>query len=111
MQILFWQSWCAVEWVGHDRKADKEHDKDCVEEEFQLVRARVDRGCEGDWEDVGMEWSNTIIQEGAAVYLQHRLEYLTLLGYGAEFVKQQAKRGFGKLVSGRDGRNSRSCMK
>lgn len=39
----------------HDRKADKEHDKDCVEEQFQLVRARVDRGCEGDWEDVGVE--------------------------------------------------------
>ena len=32
-----------VEWVGHDRKIDEEHDKDCVEQEFQLVRAKLPR--------------------------------------------------------------------
>ena len=35
-----------VEWVGRDRKIDEEHDKDCVEQEFQLVRMKLPRNSE-----------------------------------------------------------------
>ena len=28
--------WCEVEWVEHDTKFDEEHDKDCIELEFQF---------------------------------------------------------------------------
>ena len=29
-------SWRDVEWVEHDTKIDKVHDKDCVEQEFRF---------------------------------------------------------------------------
>ena len=31
-----------VEWRGTNREIDKEHDKDCVEDMFQLVRVKYD---------------------------------------------------------------------
>lgn len=29
------------EWVGYDQETDEEHDKDCVEEGFQMARGNI----------------------------------------------------------------------
>ena len=38
--------WRVVEWVGHERISNEKHDKDCVEEGFQLAREKLDRAGE-----------------------------------------------------------------
>ena len=40
--------------VGENRETDKEHDEDCVEERFQLARAKFGRDGEGDREALGV---------------------------------------------------------
>ena len=48
---------CGSVWsngVGQNRETDKEHDKDCVEEEFQLAKVKFGRDSEGGREDLGM---------------------------------------------------------
>ena len=58
--IHYW--WCVLEWVGHNRKTNEEHDKDCVEVRFQLLSAKLDKGGErGDKEDIGAECGSIII--------------------------------------------------
>ena len=32
-----------VEWVGQNKETDEEHDENCVEEEFQLTRVKIDK--------------------------------------------------------------------
>ena len=40
--------------VGQNRKTDEEHDHDCIEEGFQLVRIKYDRDSEGGREALGV---------------------------------------------------------
>ena len=49
--------WHVVKWVGCDRETNKEHDKDCIEEGFQLARAKLNRSDEGDRVSIRMGWS------------------------------------------------------
>ena len=45
-------------WVGQNRKTDKEHDQDCIEEGFLLTRVQFDRDGEGNREALGMGYCN-----------------------------------------------------
>ena len=48
---------CGGAWlnrVGQNKEIDKEHNEDCVEEEFQLARIKFDRYGEGGMEVLGM---------------------------------------------------------
>ena len=40
--------------LGKYRETNEEHDKDCVEEEFQLARAKLDRNGEARRKALGM---------------------------------------------------------
>ena len=40
--------------LGQYRETNEEHDKDCVEEGFQLARAKLDRNGEGRRKALGM---------------------------------------------------------
>ena len=40
--------------LGQNRETDEEHDEDCVEEGFQLARAKLDRNGEGGRKALGM---------------------------------------------------------
>ena len=41
--------------VGEKRETDKEHDEDCVEDGFQLIRVKFDRVGEGSREALGLQ--------------------------------------------------------
>ena len=45
--------WRKTEWVGSRRKNNDEYDKDCVQEEFQLVRTKLGRDGEGSMDIIG----------------------------------------------------------
>lgn len=36
-----------AKWIGHDKKTNEEHDKDCAENWFHLGRGKLGRGGEG----------------------------------------------------------------
>lgn len=38
--------WREAEWVGHGKETDKERGEDCAKKEFQLTKAKLDRGDE-----------------------------------------------------------------
>ena len=41
-------------WVGQNTEIDKEHDKDCVEEELQLARVKFERDGKGNRQALGI---------------------------------------------------------
>ena len=55
--------WCVVEWGRKNRETDEEHDKNCVEEGFQLARGKFDRHGEGGREAVGMGYCSISIYD------------------------------------------------
>ena len=49
--------WHAGEWIRYDdREVNKQHDKDCVEEVFQLARVKFDRWLVGQGGYMGRVW-------------------------------------------------------
>ena len=56
--------WRETEWVGSRRKNNEEYDKDCVQEEFQLVRTKLGRDGEGSMEIIGVGCCSIIISDG-----------------------------------------------
>ena len=53
-----------AEWVGSRRKNNEEYDKDCIQEEFQLVRSKLGRDGEGSMEIIGVGCCSIIISDG-----------------------------------------------
>ena len=41
--MVWYLWWHVVEWVGQNKETDEEHDENCVEEEFQLTRVKIDK--------------------------------------------------------------------
>ena len=55
--------------LGKNRETDQEHDEDCVEEDFQLARAKLNRDGKGGRKSLGMGNYSINISDGSEMDL------------------------------------------